>query len=508
MTVVLKAQGIVKKFDSLKANDHIDFEAREGELHALLGENGAGKSTLLNVLYGVLKPDEGEIFIKGEKAGIHSTRDAIVKYGIGKVSQHSDLVPTFTVAENILFRDIPKKYKLFTDRAAMREKVRVLVEITGYKLDPDTVVEHLSTGEQQNVELLKILYQDADIIFLDESSALLAPHEVKGLFALLKSLAQKGRTIVFVTHKLDEALLCDRITVLRNGAVSLAANRDDIAQEDLLKAMFGEDIRVSERNSAKLDGPSTPVLEARNLCTAEGNQRSDLKDVSFIVHSGEILGIAGIAGNGQKQLLDIIAGFSSSGKGQIFFNSKDMTGRASSHALRKQNVLAYVPEERREVGSFLSRSLADNLILGEGRKSFFFPHHIRDASRIRRFSEALIKEYNVQTTGMHSPADSLSGGNLQKMIIAREFSIDTNLIIVAQPSYGLDFKTTEFVHAKLIEMKARGKAVLLVSKDLDEILRLSDRIAVMFEGRLKIVPGELAGRDRIGKMMVGLDEDK
>lgn len=508
MKIVLKAEGIVKRFDSLVANDHIDFEVREGELHALVGENGAGKSTLLNVLYGVLKPDEGNIFVRGKRAKILSTHDAIVKYKIGKVSQHSDLVPTFTVAENILFRDIPKKYRWFTDRDLMRRKVNGLLALIGYRLDPDALVENLSVGEQQNVELLKILYQDSDIIFLDEPSALLAPQEVKDLFTLLKSLTEKGRSIIFVTHKLDEALLCDRITVLRDGKVSLKAERSDITQEDMLKAMFGERIDITERPFSSIDGPSKPILEVRDLCTGDGNRLSDLENVSFVVHSGEILGIAGIAGNGQKELLDVITGFSQPKKGNVLLNGKDITQHLSPHMHRKQNMFAYVPEDRRGIGSLLNMTIADNMILGEGRKSYFFPRFIRKRSAIEDFSIRLIDEYDVRTTGVDAMADSLSGGNLQKMILSREFSIDTNLIIVAQPSYGLDFKTTEFVHAKLVEMKTHGKGVLLISKDLDEIMRLSDRIAVIFKGRLKIIPREEASVDRIGRIMVGLEEDK
>jgi ABC-type uncharacterized transport system ATPase subunit len=507
MTVVLQARGIVKRFDSLVANDHIDFELRKGELHALLGENGAGKSTLLNVLYGVFKADGGEIYVKAEKALIHSTRDAIVKYGIGKVSQHSDLVPTFTVAENILFRHLPRKHKVFTHRVAMRKKIEELLTVTGYRLNPDAVVEHLSVGEQQNVELLKLLYQDAEIIFLDESSALLAPHEVVNLFTLLKSLTERGRSIVFVTHKLDEALLCDRITVLRNGRVSLTADRDNITHEDLLKAMFRERVEISEAASSVPSESSRPILEVRNLTTGDGKRRSDLDGVSFVLHFGEILGIAGIAGNGQKQLLDVITGFLSPRKGEVFVNGIETTRYGSPHPFRKRNLYAYVPEERRGLGSFLSLAIADNLILGEGRKAFFFPRFLRNARLIRNFAKKLIEEYDVRTTGIHALADSLSGGNLQKLIVAREFSLDTQLILVAQPSHGLDFKTTEFVHARLVDMRAHGKGILLVSKDLDEILKLSDRIAVMFEGRLRILSREETTVDRIGRMMVGLSED-
>jgi simple sugar transport system ATP-binding protein len=507
MPLALRTEGLVKTFDSLVANDHIDFDVERGELHALLGENGAGKTTLLNVLYGVLKADEGDIFIDEQPARITSTHDAIVKYKIGKVSQHSDLVPTFTVAENILLRAIPKRMWFFKDKRAMKKRVAELLATTGYRLDPEALVEDLSVGEQQHVELLKVLYQDAEIIFLDEPSSLLAPQEVNELFTLLGSLVARGRSIIFVTHKLDEALKCDRITVLRNGKISLKAKTKDVTFEDLLKAMFGGKVHVSGSPRSTSDQPSEPVLEVRNLCTGTGLRRSDLKDISFAVHRGEILGIAGIAGNGQKQLLSVVTGFRAPERGQIVLNGEDVTDQSSPHFYRKKNMLAYVPEERRETASFVSLSIAENLILGEARKSQFFPGHFRDGSAIQAFSENLVREYDVRTTGISAVADSLSGGNLQKMILARELSIDTDLIIVAQPSYGLDFKTMEFVHSKLIDKKVRGKAVLLVSKDLDEIMKLSDRIAVIYEGQLKTIPREEASIETIGRMMVGMDKE-
>jgi len=311
MPVILRTEGIVKRFEKVTANDSIDFELKKGQIHALLGENGSGKSTFLNVLYGVWSPNEGRIFIHDEEAEIRSPLDAIVRYRIGKVSQHSDLVPTFSVGENITFRKVPTWHGFLIDRGAIRKKVLDLLDIVEVKLDPDSIVETLSTGEQQQVELLKVLAQDAEIILLDETSALLAPHEVESLFSLLRTLSNRGTSIVFVTHKLYEALRCDRITVLREGKVTLTADQQEVGFEDLLGAMFNQR-SINDRSRSSM--PTTEqeiILEVRGICTENqvNPRRSDLKNVSLSVHSGEILGIAGIAGNGQGTLLDVITGF-------------------------------------------------------------------------------------------------------------------------------------------------------------------------------------------------------
>jgi len=507
MLPALQAIGIVKTYDSLVANDRIDFEVRKGELHALLGENGAGKSTLLNVLYGVLKPDAGTIYVNGEKARISSARDAILKYKIGKVSQYSDLVPSFTVGENILYGEIPKKYGIFIDRARINRTVSELNRATGFKLNAAALVEDLSVGEQQRIELAKLLYQDAEIIFLDEPSSLLAPREVEKLFGLLKDLIQKGRSIIFVTHKLEEALICDRVTVLRAGRVTLTEERKEVTKDILLKAMFEEKISISSRTARRNDKNREIILEVKNLITGEGDRRGNLKKVSFSVDRGEIFGIAGIAGNGQKDILDVLTGFLRPHQGKILLKGEDMTDSLSPCRWRKNNLLAYIPEGRRTVGSYLKLPVSENLIMGTGRMSRFYPHGLRDAAAISKFSRALIEEYSVKTAGPNARASSLSGGNLQKMIVARELSLDTDLLIVAQPTYGLDFKTAEFVHERLMNKAREGKAVLLVSKDLDEVMKLSDRIAIIYEGELRELSLQEVNLDTISRLMVGLEKD-
>jgi len=507
MSLSLQAVGIVKTYDSLVANDRIDFEVRKGELHALLGENGAGKSTLLNVLYGVLKPDAGTIYVNGKKARITSTRDAILKYKIGKVSQYSDLVPSFTVGENILYGEIPVKHGLFIDRARINRTVNELNRTTGFKLNATAIVEDLSVGEQQHIELTKLLYQDAEIIFLDEPSSLLAPQEVKKLFGLLKGLIRKGRSIIFVTHKLEEALDCDRITVLRAGRVTLTEERKEVSKDILLKAMFEEKIAISRRTARPEGKKLDSILEVRNLITGSGDRRGNLKKVSFTVNRGEIMGIAGIAGNGQKDILDVLTGFLRPRAGKILLKGTDITASLSPYRLRINNLLAYIPEGRRTIGSFLKLPISENMIMGVGRMSRFYPHGLRDATAIRQFSLSLIEEYGVKAAGPNARASSLSGGNLQKMIVARELSLDTDLLIVAQPTHGLDFKTAEFVHTRLIEEAEKGRGILLISKDLDEVMKLSDRIAIVYEGELRELSPREVNLDTISRLMVGLEKE-
>lgn len=503
MSYILSTEGIVKSFDGLVANDHIDFELNKGEFHALLGENGSGKSTFLNVLYGVWKRNAGNIFVKGKLARINSPVDAIENYRIGKVSQHSDLVPTFTVGENITFRNIPKRFGIFTDENAIANEVQELLKITNYNLQSTAVVETLSVGERQQIELLKVLAQDAEIILLDEISALLSPQETEQLISLLKSLTKKGRSVIFVTHKLNEALSCDRITVLRKGKVTLTANAKDVTSDSLLMAMFGQEISIDKCAISMPNEESKIVLEVKDLCThGENGIRSNLKNISFNIRQGEIFGIAGVTGNGQMELLDALIGFLPA-SGQIIIAGENLRKNHSAHHIRKKNMIAYIPEDRCRVGSLYNLPISENMILDQGRRPVFHPNHIRRDSTIRNFAENLVSEYQVKTDSIKRRIDSLSGGNLQKTIVARELSIDATLIIAVQPSRGLDFKTTEFVHKRLTEMKEQGKAIMLVSYDLDEILKLSVRIAVMYEGSLVEVPCETSTKE-ISKLMVGI----
>jgi len=338
---------------------------------------------------------------------------------------------------------------------------------------------------------------------------MLAPQEVEELFSLLRSLTERGRSIIFVTHKLNEALRCDRITVLRKGKITLKAEGRDVSVEDLLAAMFTQETVIDKCLASNAHQRKEAVLQVEGICSGDGEyrRRSDLKNVSFDVHAGEILGIAGIAGNGQRSLLDVITGFCPPTKGQVLLRGDDVTRYSSSHPLRKKNMIAYIPEDRHQMGSLCSLPVSENMILGEGHKPIFFPGSIRHQPTIRGFAENLISEYEVKAAGIQVRADSLSGGNLQKVILARELSMDAYLVIASQPSRGLDFRTTEFVHRKLIEKKEQGKAVLLVSYDLDEIIKLSDRIAVMYEGALIDVPCGETNTNKIGRIMAGIHED-
>lgn len=501
---VLSARGIIKRYESLLANDHINFDIKNFEVHALLGENGAGKTTLLNILYGILRPDDGFIYINGKEVKLYNTREAIIKYKIGKVSQHSDLVPTFNVLKNILYGKIPTKFGLFIDKIKSLNIFNNLCKITNFHLDPNAIVENLSVGEQQHIELLKLLYQNAEIIFLDEPSSLLTVQEVENLFKLIHSMAKEGRSIIYVTHKLDEALRCDKITVLRKGKVVLSKSRKDIDKNILLNAMFGKKIELVEKKAEIITKREPILLEVKNLCTKYLGKRSNLKNISFTLHKGEILGIAGIAGNGQKELLDVITGFEELQSGKIYLKGTNITRNVSTNWLRRKNIFAYIPEGRNEMGSFLSLPIKHNIIMGKGRKNIFFPKNLRDKRKINNFSNELINEYEIKISTINSKTSSLSGGNLQKLIVARELSINTDLFIVSQPTWGVDFKTTEFIHKVILQKAEEGKSLLLVSKDLNEILKLSDRILVIRDGKIKEVPKEKSNAEEIGKLMLGL----
>jgi len=510
MQEILRTKDIVKKYDNLVANDQVSISLNKGELIALLGENGSGKSTFLNVLYGLWQPDEGEIYINGEKVTINSPSKAILEYKIGKVSQHSDLVPSFTVGENILYKKIPRKCFLFTDNDHIKKKVTELIEVIDSKLDPKVIIEDLSVGEQQQVELLKVLAQDAEILLLDEITAFLAPKEVDEFFILINRLKKIGHSIIFVTHKISEAMRCDKIVVLRKGKVVLFVDKNDTEPSELVKAMFLKEFDYEYSKASSKNNNNDNILEVRDVSTIKGNAnkkyRSDLQDVSFSLRRGEILGIAGVVGNGQSELLDIITGSRMPTRGIVFINGENIVGRGGLHYLRKNNLLAYIPEDRNKVGSFGSLCISDNMVLGECRKEFFFPQYISNFKRINEFTNNLIEEYQIKVSGLLSRADSLSGGNRQKVILARELSLAVDLVIAAQPTRGLDYKTAIFVHKKLLEKKENGKAVLLISSDLDEILALSDRVAVMYEGNLTVVPEAEMNLNDIGRRMVGFDE--
>jgi simple sugar transport system ATP-binding protein len=510
MPIILKTRQIVKKFGKLVANDHIDFEIKEGEIHALLGENGAGKTTLMNILYGLLSPDEGEIYIRGQKVKFKSPKDAI-KQKIGMVSQNFSLIPALTVSENIALGNIPTKKFFLLDRDLLQKRVLSLAESYDFDVDPGKKIEELSAGEQQWVEILKAFYHNIKILILDEPTAMLISREVKELFKVLRSMiSQKGRSVIFITHKLSEAMNCDRVTVLRRGKVILKENTNNITKEELTKAMFGERLSFPISSSLIIRKninikESHPLLEVKNLCVINRGLNV-LKDISFNIFPGEIFGVAGVAGNGQKELIEVITGIRKAVKGKILLKGENITNY--SPKLCREKGMRYIPEDRLKEGSFDNLSLAENLILGREDKPPFAQGFLLDYSSIRSFSKKMILNYDVKASSIKMIAKNLSGGNLQKLILAREISSDLDFLAAFQPTRGLDVRASRFIHQKLLEQKRKEKGVLLVSYDLDEILELSDRIGVMYKGRMVVVPPEKINVNEIEKIMVeGMKEE-
>lgn len=511
MSAILEMRRIVKRFGTLMANDHIDLEIGEGEIHALLGENGAGKTTLMNILYGLLLPDEGEIYVRGRKVKVRSPKDAMGQK-VGMVSQDFSLIPALTVSENIVLSDIPTSNLFLLNRDLCRKRVLRLAESHGFELDPDAKVEHLSVGEQQRVEILKSLYQNIEIFVLDEPTAVLVSREVEELFRALRSMIEQGgRSVIFITHKLGEAMSCDRITVLRTGKVVLRENTKNVTKEDLTKAMFKEKLSFATPDSAisyarKNGKENRPLLKVKDLGATDARGVSVLQGVSFDVFPGEIFGVAGVAGNGQRELAEVIAGLHKAGRGKVLLKGEDVTN-CSPKSCRERG-LRYIPEQRLKNGLFDNLSAADNLILGREDKPPFGGSLLLDFAAIRDFSKKAIARFDVKVGSIKTLAKNLSGGNLQKLLLARELGYDLDLLIAAQPTRGLDMKSYQFVHAVLVQQKTEGKGVLLISYNLDEIMELSDRIGIMYKGKMMVVLSQEIRRGEIEKTMVAGMEEK
>jgi ABC-type uncharacterized transport system ATPase subunit len=496
-SVVLEARGITKRFPGLLANDEVDFDLRQGEVHCLLGENGAGKTTLMNVLFGLYRPDAGDTFIRGERVELGSSADAIVR-GIGMVHQHFQLIPVFTVTENVVLGDETRR-GVVLDLDAARRRIVDLGDRYGLRIDPDAKVEDLSVGEQQRVELIKALYRQADILILDEPTAVLTPGEVDEFFGIVRSLVEQGNSIVFITHKLREVLaVADRITVLRHGRVVGTADPAAATQQSLATLMVGRDVILElEKSTAH---PGADRLRVNDLSVTDDRGVVTVSNLSLGLRAGEILGIAGVEGNGQRELVEAIAGMRPPLSGSIEIDGSDIT-HATPREVSEAGV-GHVPEDRTKHGVVAAFTIADNLVLNTYFRRPFARRGIRQLRAIDQQAEELIARYDVRTRGIHSPVSHLSGGNQQKVIIARELSGEPKLLLVAQPTRGLDVGSIEFIHRRIIEMRDAGAAVLLVSAELDEIFALSDRIGVLFRGELV---GEFdrddATRDEVGLLM-------
>ncbi|WP_437875895.1 ABC transporter ATP-binding protein [Sorangium sp. So ce513] len=503
MTTVLEARGITKRFGGVLANDRIDLDLREGEIHALLGENGAGKSTLMNILYGLLRPDEGELRRGGRPVSLRSPSDAIA-LGIGMVHQHFMLIPVFTVAENIVLGAEPVRRGGVLDRRRASDEVRALSARYGLDVDPDARVEDLPVGVQQRVEIIKALYRRAEILILDEPTAVLTPQEADDLFRVLRGLTAQGVSVLFITHKLREVLaVADRVTVMRAGRVVGAAVPAETDERGLAATMVGRDVALQVTR-----GPASPgavVLEVERLCVAgrRGAGGDAVRDVSFSVRAGEILGIAGVQGNGQTELVEAITGLAPARGGRVLLRGRDVTG-ALPRALIERGV-SHVPEDRQRHGLVLSYAIADNLALCTYHRPPFSARGVlRDDAREEN-ARRLMKSFDIRAPGPDAPASALSGGNQQKVILARELSRPVELLVASQPTRGVDVGSIEHIHREIVAARDAGAAVLLVSAELDEVLSLSDRIAVMYRGG--IVATRDAGafsRTELGMLMAGV----
>ena len=480
----------------------VDFAVREGEIHGLLGENGAGKTTLMEILYGTRSPTAGEIYVRGKKVDIRSPRDAMA-LGIGMVHQHFTLIPVFTALENIVLGDEPVKTAGVVNVEAARARVEELMDQTGLHVDLDVPVETLSTGERQRIEILKMLYRNAEILILDEPTAVLTPIEVEELFAFLKRMRDEGKTIVFITHKLREVkAITDRVTVLRRGKVVGTVNTEEVTMEDLARMMVGR--KVLFKLEKRPREPEAPQLVVEDLWVRDDKGDYAVKGVSFEVKAGEIFGIAGVEGNGQTEMVEAITGLRKPERGRVLLAGKDVTG-AKPHELYAMG-LGHIPEDRHKRGIILDFTVVENSILGLQRlPPFMNKWGVLQEKVVRDWAKKVVDRFEIDTPGIDALASSLSGGNQQKLIVGREIMKDPKVVVAAQPTRGLDVAATEYIRKTLLAMRDEGRAVLLVSADLDEVLMLSDRVGVMYEGQLMgIVRPEEVTIEEIGLMMGGV----
>jgi ABC-type uncharacterized transport system ATPase subunit len=496
---VVELSNITKRFPGIVANDAINLKLIKGEIHALLGENGAGKSTLMNILFGLYQPDEGYIKVQGKEVFIDSPNRAI-ELGIGMVHQHFKLVQPFTVTENIILGMEPKK-GLSVDYKTAQDKVRKLSEQYGLRVDPKAKIEDISVGMQQRAEILKTLYRGADILIFDEPTAVLTPQEISELMVIMRNLVKEGKSIILITHKLKEIMeIADTVTIIRRGKVIDSLECVKTNPQILAEKMVGRDVSFKvNKQEVKL---GEPVLQVQDLVARDQQGLPALKGLNFEVKAGEILGIAGVDGNGQSELIEALTGLRSIDSGRVLLMGSDIT----NHTPREisEAGLSHIPEDRHKHGLVLDFTMSENMVL----ETYFHPAYNKGGflnyEAIDRHAEALIKQFDVRTPSIYNKARSLSGGNQQKAIIAREIYKNPNLLIAAQPTRGLDVGAIEFVHRQLIEQRNKGKAVLLISFELDEIMNVSDRIAVIYEGQIvgEVLPQETDDQE-IGLLMAG-----
>jgi ABC-type uncharacterized transport system ATPase subunit len=500
MSVFLQMQDITKQFPGVLANDKVNFEVEKGEVHALLGENGAGKSTLMNILYGLYQPTSGSIFYKGQKVEITSPKAAI-DLGIGMVHQHFMLIPALSVVENVILGMKPERGSVLDLEGAAKKTVD-LGKKYNMDIDPWAKVWQLSVGQQQRLEIIKALYRGADLLILDEPTAVLTPQEVEELINIMRQLTSEGHTVIFISHKLNEVMaVSQRVTVLRMGKSVATVNTKDTNKEELARLMVGRDVFL--RMDKKPCNPKETVLKMEGVECLNNKGLKALKNLSLEVKAGEVLAIAGVDGNGQSELVEAITGLRQVTDGQVVINGKDMTNKTPREILEEK--VAHIPEDRHKRGLVMNMSIKENMMLMNYYKEPFSKGITLDWNYIETHSEELVEQFNVKTPNIEVKAKNLSGGNQQKVILGREIDREPNLLIAMHPTRGLDIGAMEYVHRRIIDERDRGAAVLLVSTELDEVLSLSDRIAVLYEGEIMgvVENDDKVNIEELGLMMAG-----
>jgi simple sugar transport system ATP-binding protein len=504
MEKVIEMKGITKVFPGTVANDNVDFDLLKGETHVLLGENGAGKTTLMNILYGLYQQEKGDIYVNGNLVKINNPNDAI-KLGIGMVHQHFMLVHNFTVAENIILGTEPKKGIKLDMKKAISD-VEGLSKKYGFAINPSSVIEDISVGQQQKVEILKALYRGAEILILDEPTAVLTPQEIEELGVIIKNLIKEGKSVILITHKLKEVMsMSDRVTIVRRGKVTGTVRTKETSIDQLAELMVGRKVNLTvEKKNSKIGGE---VLKIENVVALDQRKLPAVNGVNLTIYGGEILGIAGVDGNGQSELIEVLTGLRKANEGKIVLRGKDIYNKTPKQI--SDTGMGHIPEDRHKRGLILKYSLFENSILGIHKNNPFSKGIVMNYRAVREHCSRLIKEFDVRTPNDEVMASALSGGNQQKLIVAREITKNPELLIASQPTRGLDVGAIEYIHKRLVEERDKGKAVLLVSLELDEIMALSDRIAVMYDGKVvAILDRKDATEHKLGILMAGgsLDE--
>ncbi|WP_100486908.1 ABC transporter ATP-binding protein [Sporolactobacillus pectinivorans] len=504
---IIETVNLTKKFGNFVANNAINLSVQNNEIRCIVGENGAGKTTLMNMLYGLLKPTSGEIFIKGKRAVFHSPADAISR-GLGMVHQHFKLVPSLTIYENVLLGNEIVKSSFLINKRKEIETVRELIQKYKFDLNPLDKVEDISIGERQRVEILKMLCRNVDILIFDEPTAVLTPQEVDKLIESLKELRSNGKTIIVITHKLREVMeLADNITVIRHGEVVRTVSKTETTENELAQMMVGRKVTLDVANHHKEIGDQKEIYQVRNLSVTNSYGREVLKDISFSVKKGEIVGIAGVEGNGQTELIDVLTGLMGIRQGRIFLDNQEVTNFWPDQCRRSR--IGIIPEDRFSQGLCATMTLADNCIAGYHRNQSVSHWSLLDYKKINALRDDYIEQYDIRVGNRNGQVGQLSGGNAQKLIIAREFENKPVLLIACQPTRGVDIGSIEYIHTKIVQYRDNGNGVLLISSELSEIMALSDRILVMYKGKIVgCVNPEETSQEQIGLLMAGIYDEQ